>query len=156
MTAVIPSVPTDPIQDTPETSTPPEVPLLPDDKPAWYQVLVGYRTVISILISSILKLLATQGIITEGGIKPDDVTDLVLLIASFVADGLSIWFKMRSPGPGKLASSDAVAKELLRRAEDEAKKLEEAINRSNELIKQAKLAAAAAEAAKKLKQGANK
>jgi hypothetical protein len=131
--------------------------ILPDQKPPWYQVLVGYRTVFTIALSSLLKLLAARGILDQSATGyANDITDLVFLILSFVADGLSIWFKLRSTGPGQLADPKAVTAALVKRAETDSQKLVDAIDKANELIKQAQIAASRAELARQLKQGTNK
>jgi hypothetical protein len=131
--------------------------ILPDSKPAWYQFIVGYRTIISIVISTILKILASRGILDQTATSyAGDLTDLILLILSFIADALSIWFKLRSTGPGQLAPAKEVTAALVKKAEDDSQKLVDAINKANELIKQAQVAASRAEVARQLKQGTNK
>jgi hypothetical protein len=70
--------------------------------------LSGYRTIISILISGILKVLALKGWI-NGDTDAAALTDQILLVVSGIFDLVSIFFRMRASTPGVLAPAEAKA-----------------------------------------------
>lgn len=79
--------------------------------------LAGYRTIIAIAISLLLKILSAKGVI--GGAGETDaslITDGVLLLASGVSDLLAIWFRLRAEKPGVLSD-----KAILDRANEDPK-----------------------------------
>jgi hypothetical protein len=146
-----------PEQPVPQTPVAPPISIdssIIPTKPAWYNFLVGYRTVISVIVSSILKLLATRGILgSNAPTQTEDIVNIIMLLASFIADGASIWFKLRSPAPGKLAPPAAVVGALVTQAEQDAVNLAKAIEKAEELISKAKVASQRSQVARILKQG---
>lgn len=65
--------------------------------------LTGYRTVISLVISLVLKLLVAKGLLSAE--KNDTttlnaVTDGVILVLSGIFDLSAVYFKVKSPAPG--------------------------------------------------------
>lgn len=70
------------------------------------KTLTGYRTILAIAISLVLKILAAKGVI--GGAAESDaslITDGVLLLASGISDLLAIWFRLRADKPGQLSDT---------------------------------------------------
>lgn len=70
------------------------------------KTLSGYRTIIAVAISLVLKVLAAKGVIgTTGESDASLITDGLLLLASGVSDLLAIWFRLRAEKPGQLSDT---------------------------------------------------
>lgn len=66
--------------------------------------LTGYRTIISLVVSMVLKLLVIKGTLTAA--TPEQVnlvTDALLLGLSVLADLSGVWFKLYARAPGPLS-----------------------------------------------------
>lgn len=143
--------PNTPVVDPPTQLDPS---ILPTAKPVWYTMLVGYRTIISILVSSVLKLLAVHGILaTTATSHAEDVVNIVMLAASFIADGSSIYFKLRAPAPGKFAPPQAVTNALISQAEKDAAALAQAVIDAQSLIQKAQVSSQRSQISKMLRLG---
>ena len=101
------------------------------------QNLSGYRTIISVVVGLVLKLLAAKGMLHGDQIGLQDaIVDTVFLCLSFVADGFTIYFRMKAEKPGALADPEAIkqaAIELVTKHQDEAQKV---ANELAELLKE--------------------
>ena len=78
--------------------------------------LTGYRTIISLAISLVLKGLALRGVIAADGSSSTNVdlaTDIVLMMASGVMDLAAMYFKLHAPGPGVLTPQGKAYREMV-------------------------------------------
>ena len=70
------------------------------------ETIIGYRAIISLGVSMLLKVLALKGVIQASGNTAENVslvTDAAILMISGIFDFVSIWFKLHSPVPGPLS-----------------------------------------------------
>ena len=73
----------------------------------------GYRTIIFLVISLVLKALVLKGVLhtgTDSQSNAEAITNVVLILASGVADLAGIWFKLKSPAPGPLSEEGKALK----------------------------------------------
>ena len=70
--------------------------------------LSGYRTIIALVISLVLKALVLKGVLSSekvGDAQVNVITDSVLLLASVVSDLAGVWFRMKAEKPGVLSEA---------------------------------------------------
>lgn len=78
--------------------------------------LSGYRTIISLVISLVLKGLALKGVIAADGGSAENVnltTDIFMMLGSAVCDGLALYYKLHSPAPGLLTPEGKTYREMV-------------------------------------------
>ena len=78
--------------------------------------LTGYRTIISLGISLVLKGLALRGVIATDGSSSTNVdlaTDIFLMMASGVMDFAAMYFKLKAPAPGLLTPQGKAYREAI-------------------------------------------
>jgi len=86
---------------------------------AFLKNLATYRTVIAIFVSMILKILVAKQILGSDSLgQVNDITTYVLTVASFIADGLGIFFRMKAITPGMLTPQYAAHQEWLKSGVD--------------------------------------
>ncbi len=82
--------------------------------------LSGYRTIVSLVISLVLKGLALKGVIAADGGSAENVnltTDIFMMLGSAVCDGLALYYKLHSPAPGLLTPQGKVYRDVMSRAD---------------------------------------
>lgn len=68
--------------------------------------LNGYNTYIGIIWSILFKILASKGLLVEGGdagVNIDTATTLTMLAVSSIGDLYAMWGRLRATKPGPLA-----------------------------------------------------
>jgi hypothetical protein len=80
--------------------------------------LAGYRTLISIAVSFVLKILVLKGVIVANQSVLNDlstpITDLILLLFSGVFDLAAMYFRLKSSSPGQLTPEYKAQQEYLK------------------------------------------
>lgn len=88
--------------------------------------LASSRTVISIAVSMVLKILVAKRVLGADSLSQvDDVTNLVLAAFSLVADGCGVFFRLKATAPGYLTPQYAAHKAWLESGKDRREKPEE-------------------------------
>lgn len=101
-------------------------------------VISGYRTIIAVAVSMVLKLLVAKGFLHSGEVQTmqDTIVDLTVFLLSFVSDGFAIYFRMIAAKPGPLAKPELVLDAAIQTVKDHTDDAKKVSTELSDLLKE--------------------